>query len=327
MSELAFNLNGEPFEVPGTAVAWRVRRLKTRGAPEVLYGREGTPLVLPIDADMDDLRREVRSEGRYRLDPVDDRNRTIADAPAGYVCIHASEPTVVPAPLTRPVVPAADHVLLEAMRMNTELARTIVDKFPLMLDSAAALVRAAGDAGMTTRPPHVVPELREEVEDDNGPETQDSTPKAAGWSELLQTLAPMIVPVISAAFASGKLQIPAGVGALFGSRRASAGASAAGTHTASTPNAGPTPGPRGTAPARSGASGTYEPSVSSGRQIRLVQRRTRSWRRPRRLAAWCRCHHRRSSLQRPTHRLRSRAPICQRSIRRRWRTSARSSER
>ena len=56
MSELAFNLNGEPFEVPDGAVAWRVRKLKSRGAPEVIYGREGTPLVLPIEADMDDLR-------------------------------------------------------------------------------------------------------------------------------------------------------------------------------------------------------------------------------------------------------------------------------
>jgi len=49
MSELAFNLNGEPFEVPGTAISWRVRKLKPKGAPEVVYGREGTPLVLPID--------------------------------------------------------------------------------------------------------------------------------------------------------------------------------------------------------------------------------------------------------------------------------------
>lgn len=262
MSELAFNLNGEPFEVPETAVAWRVRKLKSRGALEVLYGREGTPLVLPIDADMDDLRREVRSEGRYRLDPVDDRRRTIADGPAGYVCIHASEPTVVPAPLTRPVVSATDDVLLEAMRMNTELARTIVDKFPLMLESAAALVRAAGDAGMTTRPPRVLPEPREE--DDDEPETEDSAPKTAGWFELLQTLAPMIGPVISAALAGGKLQIPGGPGALFDCRRASPEASAAGTHMASTPDVGPTSGLHDSVPARSAASTTDEPTVSPG---------------------------------------------------------------
>jgi hypothetical protein len=50
----------------------------------VVYGREGIPLILPIDADMDDLRREVRTEGRYRLDPIDEHNRPIAGYPAGY---------------------------------------------------------------------------------------------------------------------------------------------------------------------------------------------------------------------------------------------------
>jgi hypothetical protein len=56
MSELAYNLSDEPFELPDAAVSWRVRKLTTKGAPEVVYGREGVPLILPVDADMDDLR-------------------------------------------------------------------------------------------------------------------------------------------------------------------------------------------------------------------------------------------------------------------------------
>src|SRR5262249_51341388 len=73
MSELAFNLSGEPFEVPAHAVGWRVRRMKQRGekgAPEVVYGRDGLPLVIPIDGDMNDLRRALEEPGRLRLDPV-----------------------------------------------------------------------------------------------------------------------------------------------------------------------------------------------------------------------------------------------------------------
>jgi hypothetical protein len=58
----------------------------------VVYGREGIPLILPIDADMDDLRREVRTEGRYRLDPIDEHNRPIAGCPGGLLCIHEGEP-------------------------------------------------------------------------------------------------------------------------------------------------------------------------------------------------------------------------------------------
>jgi hypothetical protein len=71
MSELAFNLNGEPFELPSAAVGWRVRKMKPKGAPEVVYSRDGVPLILPIDANIDDLRRAAGSEGRFRLDKGD----------------------------------------------------------------------------------------------------------------------------------------------------------------------------------------------------------------------------------------------------------------
>ena len=152
MSDLAYNLAGEPFEVPNVAGGWRVRKLKPKGAPEVVYGREGIPLILPIDADMDALRHEARTEGRYRLDPVDEHNRMIPNAPAAYVCIHANESAAEPPPTARPVSPSMDHAVIEAMRLNSELARSIVDKFPLMLESAAALVRAADGAGMPACP-------------------------------------------------------------------------------------------------------------------------------------------------------------------------------
>ena len=33
MFELAFDLDGNPVEVPGAAVSWRVRKLTARGAP------------------------------------------------------------------------------------------------------------------------------------------------------------------------------------------------------------------------------------------------------------------------------------------------------
>src|SRR5512139_859354 len=124
MSELAFNLNGEPFELPPAATGWRVRKFKSKGAPEVVYGREGTPLVLPIDADMDDLRREARSEGRYRLDVIDEHSRAVAGAPPAYVCIHPPDAAPVaaePGPaLMRNLAPLGpDAALIEAMRVNS----------------------------------------------------------------------------------------------------------------------------------------------------------------------------------------------------------------
>ena len=72
MSELAFNANGESFEIPATVTAWRVRRMKPRGAPELVYGRDGRPLTVGIEADIDDLREAVGASGKYRLDPIND---------------------------------------------------------------------------------------------------------------------------------------------------------------------------------------------------------------------------------------------------------------
>ena len=264
MSDLAFTLSGEPFEVPNTAGGWRVRRLKPKGAPDVVYGLEGIPLVLPIDADMADLRREARTEGRYRLDLVDDHNRVIPNTSAAYVCIHASEPPAEPSPTARPVPPSTDHAVIEAMRLNSELARSIVDKFPLMLESAAALVRAADGAGMPAREPRALPEPRErqededeeaedeEDEDEGEVEMEDpaSKAKASSWAGLLETLIPFVAPALMNALTSGKLQLPGGLGALFDCRRASPKASAAGARTANPPAAVPAPDQRVPAPAR-----------------------------------------------------------------------------
>jgi len=213
---------------------------------------------------MDALRHEARTEGRYRLDPVDEHNRMIPNAPAAYVCIHASESPAAPPPTARPVSPSTDHAVIEAMRLNSELARSIVDKFPLMLESAAALVRAADGAGMPAREPRALPEPRKEVDDDDDDEEEEEeedddemeveeTPpkaKASSWAGLLETLIPFVAPALMNALSSGKLQLPGGLGALFDCRRASPKANAVGERTANTAGVLPAPGQSGSAPAR-----------------------------------------------------------------------------
>lgn len=254
MSELAFNLNGEPFELPPAAVGWRVRRIKGRGAPEVVYSRDGVPLIVPIDTDIDDLRDAVRGEGRFRLDPVDEHNRMIPQAPAGYVCVQPSESASELAPLASRT--PSDNVAIEAMRMNTELARTIIDRFPMMMESAAALLRAADGAGLPAREPRSVGEPGEgsvEQSDQDEEGVEDSAPK--GMMGLLEKLVPIVLPSIVSAIAGGKLKIPGGVGALFDCRKASSHAwteaAATASHATTTPGGAPAPGPRDPAPAAS----------------------------------------------------------------------------
>lgn len=85
MFELAFDQDGDPIEVPSAAVSWRVRKLPVRGRPQVVYGSDGLPLIVPIGATLAEFRSAVQLEGRYRLDPVDELRREVAGARAAYV--------------------------------------------------------------------------------------------------------------------------------------------------------------------------------------------------------------------------------------------------
>jgi hypothetical protein len=218
MSELAFNLNGEPFDVPAEAVGWRVRKMKHKGAPEVVYGRNGLPLTLPIEADLDDVRQETGAPGRYRLDPIDDTRKPILNAPAGYVVIHDVPHVVIANDVARGLPPASDNVVIEAMRMNAEIAKSVVDRFPMMLEAASTLLRAADGAGLPARSPRLI-EVDDSSEEDDQDEEDDTdhSPAAGGFD--LNAIVAQLVPLIVTSLMSGKLKIP-GLGELFDWRKA-----------------------------------------------------------------------------------------------------------
>jgi hypothetical protein len=192
MSELAFNANGENFEISAVATGWRVRRLKPRGAPELVYGRDGRPLTIPIESDMTDLREAVGGVvGRYRLDPINDDGKAVEGTSAAYIqVVKAEQPEAQPSTVIR----YEDDVLREAMRLNTELAKAIVDRFPEMLQASAELLRAADGAGMPSRQP-----LPTESEVD------EATPASAFD---LNTLVAQLVPLLMPSLSKGKLKMP-----------------------------------------------------------------------------------------------------------------------
>ena len=203
MSDLAYNINGESFELPATATGWRVRRMKQRGAPEVVYGRDGVPLVIPIESDLDELRRNVDAPGRVRLDAVDERGRSIEDVPAAYVQVSS----LIEAPVAlAPAVPQVaahgpDTIVAEAMRLNTELARSIIDRFPEMMSAAAELLRAADGAGLPRREPRVVEE--DDADDDDEPAPPASSPTF----ELITNLVAQVIPMVMTGFMGKKINI------------------------------------------------------------------------------------------------------------------------
>jgi hypothetical protein len=195
VSELAFNMNGEPFEIPPTTTGWRVRRMKTKGAPEVVYGRDGTPLMLPLDASVEDLRNAVGAPGRYRVDPVEDF-KPIPNAPAGYVFLHGEEPAIASASPSNLSV-KSDNLTLETVRMALGMANTIVERFAQVMDSSATVLRAADGAGLPARQPRAeVPALEEDETDDD---EDDDTPPRSPAMEIVNALiqvAPMIVTAL-----------------------------------------------------------------------------------------------------------------------------------
>ena len=82
---LAYDVNGDPFDVPEAADAWRVRRASSSrgGRPHNVYDPEtGRPLQIPLTATIDHLRQLGCKPGRYRLDAVNAEGQTIVGAVA-----------------------------------------------------------------------------------------------------------------------------------------------------------------------------------------------------------------------------------------------------
>jgi len=199
MSELAYSINGETFDLPATATAWRVRRMKPRGAPEVVYGKDGTPLIVPIEAGLEELRNTVGTSGRYRLDAINDKGHTVEDLPAAYVVVAAREQA--PANEHRNSADGgASYVMVEAMRLNTELAKAVVERFPQMVEAAASLLRAADGAGLPQR------RASEIATDVDGDDESDDAVVPAGFD--LNALVAQVVPMLMTSLISGKTKLP-----------------------------------------------------------------------------------------------------------------------
>ena len=204
MSDLAYDLNGDPIALPASAASWRVRYFPnpgTRGAPQVVLDKDGKPLVLPIDTTFVEFRDAVAGRsGRYRLDPLDERGRVVQGVAAAYIT------------LTEPPRNGAagvaddtedDTALREVIRSNNDLARTnadivktITDRFAGVMQAAAEVIRAADGAGIVARQPVIPPEPTDrppddaDLGDDDDDELEEAGPPT--FAELVGQVMPML---------------------------------------------------------------------------------------------------------------------------------------
>jgi len=163
MSELAFTVNGDTFEVPSTVTAWRVRRLKPRGAPELVYARDGRPLTLSIEADLDDLHEAVSTSGKYRLDPIGDDGKAVENVPAAYIQVTKGERNAggdhgierssdarvdsTISGLGQAVIEAV-RLNAEALRQNAEISMRAVDRLPQLMEAMTTMLNVATGTGL-----------------------------------------------------------------------------------------------------------------------------------------------------------------------------------
>lgn len=209
MAELAFNHNGDPFEVPAEAVAWRVRRIKGRGAPEVVYGANGAPLVLPVDAAFEDLRREAKLPGKYRLDPINEDHQVLEGASPSYLVLpERPEPEDVAVRVAQPAAGrmALESALGETTRALVVVTQSVVAQLPSIMAASADLLRAAGASGLPSRTPLALVPSGEEVDEEEDEDEEDeeldirSAPSKTSQGDLYALLA-QLLPQLMAAFA------------------------------------------------------------------------------------------------------------------------------
>jgi hypothetical protein len=193
MSELAYDVNGEPISLPASAQFWKVRRFRNpgmRGAPEIATDRDGAPLLPPIDCSYVEFRELVDAQpGRYRLDPLDERRKVVPNVAAAYVTIN--EP-LRNSSLGGGAADERDLLMREMVRAHVEMVKTMSERFSSMMEAGASLLRAADGAGITSRkPPEPAPEPEEEDED-NDEDEEEEEDQPSDLVQLLKEVMPMI---------------------------------------------------------------------------------------------------------------------------------------
>jgi hypothetical protein len=237
-SELAFNASGESFDPPANATGWRPKRMKPRGAPEVPYGPDGRPVLLPIDATMEELREAVGQLGRYRLDPVNEDGKIIDGAQSAYIQVVRPErpvealvPRAMAATISddllrdvlrlnaelarqvaRPVTTATDELLRDVVRLNTGLANAVIESFSVVMNSSADILRAADGAGLPARVPRDERSAESDADDDDDEDSGAPAPDSPLFTLLNNLVAkgvPAVVDLLTNKKAPAKIAVPA----------------------------------------------------------------------------------------------------------------------
>lgn len=225
MSELAFDEDGQHFEVKAPVTRWRIRRFNNPGRPggaQVVYGDDGLPLFLDVETTPEEFRESVGGvPGRYRLDGSDAHGRIVDGVPPAYLMINGPNTAIggggygagysVPSASS-----ATEHALVELARINGEAFKSVADKFGNICDALSHVVRAVDGAGLPRRAP-LGPLLVDHVDqgdDEDGEDERNAAPPPAPQATLATMLGQVMQMV--QAFTQMTGSNPANFGAVMG---------------------------------------------------------------------------------------------------------------
>ncbi len=187
------------MDVAAGTTGWRVKKVKARGAPEIVYGADGCPLILPLRWGIEDLRRNAREEGKYRLEPVDDLCRSVEGAQPGHFFLHAE--AIAKGESARGAQDVASegnsqNAIVEMAGLTISLAKTVLCQFPAMMESAATLIRAADGAGLPARAP-IAPAANDNEPEEEEEEEAASVPPENNLSALVAQYLPLVLAALT----------------------------------------------------------------------------------------------------------------------------------
>jgi hypothetical protein len=195
---LAFDVDGNPLDVPEEAVAWRVRRNGGRGRPRTIFDPEtGLQLDIPITSKIEDLIERGCEPERYRLEAVDREGRVIPALVAIVEVAAVATPADAVAALQIP--PDAD-----ALRQMTIFAGQMVEANARTMQ---ALASAFGTVHPVQAQQHAPAPI---VLEQAAPLPAESGMKPEQIMTMIMQLAPMLVSAFKSAAGAATV---AGVGA------------------------------------------------------------------------------------------------------------------
>jgi hypothetical protein len=224
MSELAFDEDGQHFQVPASVERWRTRRFNNPGRPggaQVVYGEDGTPLFLDIETTAEGFREAVCGvPGRYRLDGVDAQGRPVEGVPPAYLMINGAVGASVGASTGAGAAPppmgtALEYAVVELARANRDAITSMSERFSGVCEALADVVRAVDGAGLPRRAP-LGPLLVDQVDGDDDDDDGERNAAPAPPQPTMATMLAQVMQMVQVFTQMGNPSNPAKFGAVMG---------------------------------------------------------------------------------------------------------------